>query len=115
VHGTIRNLAPDREHHTHIDRAEAGDGKDYGSTWERHAASDAVAAAKVRRCHMRPAEALYDLAADPREQNNLAADPACAMELAERRRALDASLRASGDEGLAAENARRPRPRGAKP
>lgn len=107
----IRNLAPAGEHHTHIDRAQGADGKDYWSSWERLAATDAGAAAKVKRYHQRPAEELYDLAADPWEQVNLAAEPAQAQRLAAFRAELDAWMKENGDEGLATEDARRPKPR----
>ena len=107
----IRNLAPDAEHHTHIDRAAGGDGRDYWTSWERLAATDADAAATVKRYHRRPAEELYDLAADPWEQVNLAAVPAHAQRLASLRAELDAWMKANGDEGLASEEKRRPKPR----
>ncbi len=107
----IRNLTPNAEYHTHVDRAKGADGKDYWSSWERLAATDAGAAEKVRRYHKRPAEELYDLAADPWEQVNLAADPAHAQRLSGFRDELAAWMQDIGDEGLATEEARRPRPR----
>ncbi len=111
----IRNLAPGTEHHTHVDRGQDADGKAYWSSWERRAANDPVAAAIVKRYHTRPAEELYDLAADPHEQRNLAADPAHAGRLAQFRKELDAWMIAQGDEGLITENARRPKPDPTKP
>jgi len=110
----IRNLTPGAEHHTHIDKARDGDGKGYWSSWSLKAATDPAAAAIVKRYHTRPAEELYDLAADPCEQRNLAADPAQAERLAQFRAELDAWMKANGDEGLATENARRPKPKPAK-
>ena len=109
----IRNLAPGSEHHTHIDKAQDEDGKGYWSSWEAMAATDASAAAKVKRYHKRPAEELYDLTADPHELRNLAADPAQAHRLAQFRRELDEMMQAEGDEGLATENARRPKEKAA--
>ena len=110
----IRNLAPDAEHHTHIDRAQSEDGAGYWRSWVRQAEQDAAAAALVKRYHTRPAEELYDLNTDPHELRNLAADPAQALRLAQFRRELDAMMKAEGDEGLATENARRPKPQPAK-
>ncbi len=71
----IRNLHPEFEHTTHIDRALARDGGYYWKSWEKAAKTDPAAAAVVKRYHQRPAEELYDLEADPREQVNLADDP----------------------------------------
>lgn len=110
----IRNLAPNTEHHTHVDKAQGEDGKGYWSSWERKAANDAAAAAIVKRYHTRPAEELYNLDADPHELRNLAGDPAQARRLAQFRSELDAMMKAEGDEGLATENARRPKPQPAK-
>jgi uncharacterized sulfatase len=111
----IYNLSPDAEHHSHIDLDEKADSKVYWSSWVRLAETDAAAAAKVNRYHQRPAEELYDLAADPWEQFNLAADPAQAKRLRAMRAEMDAWMRENGDEGIKTENARRPQPRGAKP
>jgi N-sulfoglucosamine sulfohydrolase len=47
----------------------------------------------------RPAEELYDLAADPHEMRNLAADPAHAATLAELRAAVDRWIEETGDQG----------------
>jgi N-sulfoglucosamine sulfohydrolase len=110
----IRNLTPDAEHHTHIDKAEAGDGRRYWDSWVEKGKTDPAAAATVARYHKRPAEELYDLAADPWEQRNLATDAAHAGRLKGLRTELDAWMIAQGDEGLVTENARRPKPRGQK-
>ncbi len=53
----------------------------------------------------RPAEELYDLAADPNELHNLAADPACADTLAELRATLDGWIAETGDKGQYPESA----------
>jgi uncharacterized sulfatase len=101
----VRNLDPTAEHHTHIDKAAAGDGRDYWDSWIAKAKSDPAAAAVVRRYHTRPAEELYDLAADPLELKNLAADPAHADRLKTLRADLDAWMKEQGDEGLKTERA----------
>src|SRR5205814_10340275 len=99
----IRNLNPAAEHHTHIDKAAARDGRDYFDSWVERAKTDPVAAAVVRRYHQRPAEELYDLKADPWELKNLAAEPAHAETLQRLRADLDAWMRDQGDEGLKTE------------
>lgn len=106
----IRNLDPAAEHHTHIDLGRAGsDGREYWDSWVDAARTDPAAAATVRRYHHRPAEELYDLAADPWELSNLAADRSHAATLARLRADLDAWMAAQGDEGLATERALRNR------
>lgn len=110
----IRNLTPEGVHHTHIDRAQPADGKGYWSSWERQASADPAAAAIVRRYHQRPAEELYDLATDPYELRNLAANPEHRARLVELRGELDAWMKAEGDAGLATEKLRKPPPRPAK-
>lgn len=98
----IRNLtpAPEARHTTHIDMAVAKDelrGGSYWPSWLAAAETDARAAALIRRYHTRPAEELYDLAADPFEQHNLAADVAQAQRLARMRAALDAWMARASD------------------
>jgi arylsulfatase A-like enzyme len=95
----IRNLHPEYEHTTHIDKALARDGGAYWTTWEAAAATDPRAAAVVKRYHERPKEELYDLAADPFEQTNLAADPRQADRLKELRAELEAWMKQQGDDG----------------
>jgi N-sulfoglucosamine sulfohydrolase len=94
----IRNLDPTREFHSHIDRAEA---KPYWDSWLAKAKTDPEAKAIVDRYLHRPAEELYDLAADPNELHNLATEPAQAERLKEMRGQLDTWMRAQGDQGLA--------------
>jgi arylsulfatase A-like enzyme len=84
----IRNLHPEFAFTTHIDLRVNLNQRAYFSTWEDQARRDPAAAAIVDRYHTRPAEELYDLAADPHEQHNLAAEPA----QAERAQALRAEL-----------------------
>ena len=99
----VRNLDPAAEHHTHIDRAAAGDGRAYWDSWVEAAKTDPGAAAVVRRYHTRPAEELYDLATDPWERKNLAADPAHARRLTALRTDLDVWMKGQGDRGLETE------------
>jgi uncharacterized sulfatase len=111
----IRNLDPAAEHNTHVDKAAAGDGRDYWDSWAAKAKTDPAAAAVVRRYHTRPAEELYDLRADPWELRNLSADPAHAATLAALQADLDRWMKDQGDEGLATERALPdPRPKKAK-
>lgn len=94
----IRNLHPEYAFTTHIDLVAGGLGqRSFFSTWEAAAKTDPKAAALLHRYHARPAEELYDLAADPHEQRNLAADPSHATKLAALRRELDAWMQAQGD------------------
>ena len=104
----IRNLSPEAEHHTHIDRAKSEDGKGYWDSWEKKGAAEPAAAAVLARYLRRPAEELYDLAADPWELNNLAAVPEHAETVAKLRDELDRWMKAEGDGGLSTEAARRP-------
>jgi uncharacterized sulfatase len=108
----IRNLAPDRKHHTHIDKARGGShDAGFWFSWEQRATNDPAAAAVVARYHNRPAEELYDLRSDPWELHNLAAAPEQAAVLAKLRAALDASMAAEGDQGLPTEQLRKPAPK----
>jgi uncharacterized sulfatase len=101
----IRNLDPTAEHHTHVDKAAAGDGRDYWDSWAEKAKTDSTAAAIVRRYHSRPVEELYDLAADPWELKNLAADPRHADRLKLLAGELDVWMKDQKDEGLKTERA----------
>lgn len=105
----IRNLSPKATFHTHIDKGVAVDGAGYWASWERRAEAEPKAAAIVERYHHRPAEELYDLEADPREQHNLADDPAHAETLAQLRGVLDVGMRETGDRGLVSEEAVKPK------
>jgi uncharacterized sulfatase len=112
----VRNLDPAAEHHTHVDKAAAGDGRDYWDSWVEKAKTDPAAAAVVRRYHTRPAEELYDLRADPWELKDLAAEAAHADTLKKLRADLDAWMAAQGDEGLKTERALPdPRPKKKEP
>jgi uncharacterized sulfatase len=94
----IRNLRPEFAFTTHIDLVGGRLGqRDFFATWEEAAGRDPAAAALLARYHRRPAEELYDLAADPAEQVNLAADPRHGARLVALRGELDAWMREQGD------------------
>lgn len=97
----IRNLHPEYQHTTHIDKGPVADrdGVPYWRSWEAAAKSDAKAAAIVKRYHQRPAEELYDLVADPHETNNLAADPMRAKLVGALSAELEAWRKEQGDTG----------------
>lgn len=94
----IRNLHPEFAFTTHIDLVAGRLGqRAFFSTWETAAQTDPQANAILKRYHARPAEELYDLATDPAEQRNLAADPQHAAKLAGLRADLDAWMKSQGD------------------
>jgi arylsulfatase A-like enzyme len=95
----LLNLHPEYQHATHINRAATGDGLSYWSSWEAAAMIDPRAAALVKRYKERPREELYDLAADPHEQTNLAAEAAHAARLAALRDKVAAWMKSQGDMG----------------
>lgn len=96
----VRNLHPEFQHTTHVDRAQGEDEVGYFRSWERFAAQgDAHASATIERYARRPAEELYDLESDPSEMKNLASDPQHAEQLASLRAELDAWMKAQGDKG----------------
>jgi N-sulfoglucosamine sulfohydrolase len=78
----ILNLHPEFQYATHINRGRERDGRDYFSTWEEAAKTDALARQIVQRYKKRPAEELYDLQADPHEERNLAGSAEHAERLA---------------------------------
>jgi N-sulfoglucosamine sulfohydrolase len=95
----VWNLRPDFQFTSHVDRVPEKDGTDYFSSWVAAAeAGDAHAAKVVRRYRQRPAEELYDLAADPWERRNLAAEPEHAGRVRAMRAELEAWMKANGDE-----------------
>jgi arylsulfatase A-like enzyme len=94
----IRNLHPEFQFATHINRGGERDGRDYFSTWEQASRTNPQAAAIVKRYKERPAEEMYDLKADPHEQHNLAASAEHAQRLAAMRNRLTAWMREQGDQ-----------------
>ena len=103
----IRNLASDREFHSHVDRVPDTSG--YFEGWLTAAGTDPASAAFLARYVKRPAEELYDLAADPDELHDLATDPAHAATLSRLRDELVRWMATTGDLGLETEAARRPK------
>jgi uncharacterized sulfatase len=99
----IRNLKPQSEHHTHIDRGKAVDGADYWQAWIEQAKTDSSAKAIVDRYFHRTEEELYDLVQDPHEQHNLADNPEFASALHDCRSRLEQWMSLQGDKGLASE------------
>jgi uncharacterized sulfatase len=99
----IRNLTPDGEHTTHIDRGKKVDGNNYWRSWLERAKTDPAAAAIVDRYHHRPVEELYNLRNDPHEQHNLADDEQHAEILRELRTELEGWMREQGDDAKATE------------
>src|SRR5262249_29722652 len=95
----ILNLHPEYIHGTHIDRAKDRDGLKYFGTWEQKAKTDPAAAAIVKRYRERPKEELYDLASDPFEMKNLAADPKHAERLGDFRKQVEEWMKDQGDKG----------------
>ncbi len=107
----IRNLDPKAEHHTHVDKAVLEKGRAYWLSWERKAAGDSKAAAIVKRYHTRQAEELYNVKADPYEQQNLASDATMAKVLDQFRGELNSWMKSQDDRGLETEKERHPKPK----
>ena len=97
----IRNLAPDRVYHTHVDLAPGDTG--YWPSWAKLAKTDAHAAEVVNHYFHRPPEEFYDIEKDPFDLTNLINDPAVANIIADYRAKCDAQMAAYGDKGLPTE------------
>jgi arylsulfatase A-like enzyme len=95
----ILNLHPEFQYATHINRGGERDGLDYFRSWEAAAKTDPLAANIVHRYKERPKEELYNLAADPHEQKNLAGAPAYADRLRTMRAKVVAWMKEQNDEG----------------
>lgn len=94
----IRNLQPDR---LYIEKHVMGrtEHNKYWPSWVWQSETDPHAYAIVQRYMRRPAEELYDNAADPFQLRNLAADPAHAETKRRLSSALDQWMREQGDPG----------------
>ncbi|WP_236622022.1 sulfatase-like hydrolase/transferase [Novipirellula maiorica] len=90
----IHNLDPDARFYNSIDK------KEFFREWKTMAAEDdAHATALVNRYYNRPEFELYDIVADPLEQNNLAADPKYASEISSLKSQLAQWMKSQGDLG----------------
>jgi len=74
-----------------------GGGAAYWLSWRERAKADPKTAERMRLYQHRPAEELYDTAADPFELTNLAADPAHKLLIADLRRQLKAWMSQQND------------------
>lgn len=83
----VVNLAPEISYRTHISHADDRD--NYWTSWLKRAETDRIAAGVIDKYEHRPAEELYDVAADPYELKNLVTDPAHADVRARLREQLD--------------------------
>ena len=96
----VRNLFPQNQYTTHIDRSpNETSGLYYWRTWVAAAMTNPDAASIVRRYHERPAEELYDLVSDPAESHNLADNPQHAATLKVLREKVDVWMKEQGDQG----------------
>jgi uncharacterized sulfatase len=94
----IRNQHPEWVYTTHIDQfVDRVDSGTYFPSWREARKTDPAARHIVDSYYRRPAEELYDLAADPDETRNLAKDPRYAATLGQLRARLDAWQREQGD------------------
>jgi N-sulfoglucosamine sulfohydrolase len=94
----IRNLAPENTFHiAGIHRSEPF------LSWQSDARHDPQLAARVQWLYRRPAEELYDLEADPWEQNNVADDPDFARIKTRLGEELDRWMKQQNDQGLETE------------
>ena len=94
----ILNLAPEILYTTHMDKAKDHDGgREYWDSWREKSFVDEHASAVLWRYHNRPAEELYDVAADPQEKHNLIADPEYAEMVEDFRKKMDTIRKQQGD------------------
>lgn len=93
----IWNLHPEYAFTTHIDLPGRLGQRGFWATWENAARTNQSAAEIVKRYHARPAEELYDLAADPHEQKNLAGTAEHAARTKQMRAELERWMSAQGD------------------
>jgi len=93
----IRNLHPEFQFATHINRGGLRSGRRYWPSWIEAAKHDEEAMAIVERYRRRAAEELYYVANDNHEQHNLAADPRFSGQLARMRTLLHEWLQQTND------------------
>jgi arylsulfatase A-like enzyme len=99
THKLIVNLHPERTFYTHIVGSPPSSAHylPFWNTWVQSARTDPAAQRIVEAYLHRPSVELYDLAQDPYEMNNLAADPARAETLTSLHRRLDQWREEQGD------------------
>jgi N-sulfoglucosamine sulfohydrolase len=97
THHYIRNLAPDRIFTDNL--TASGEDARFWPSWQQKAATDPVAAERVKLYQHRPVEELYDLKADPYLLKNIAADPTAQPELVAMRGKVDAWMAQQRDPG----------------
>lgn len=120
THKYILNLAPDREHDSHITKSPNlnAAGLEYMPEWREAAKRDPQAARVLGGYLRRPAEELYDIRSDPFERKNLAGDPEHRALLESLRARVKAWMKQQGDKGMETEakaHERRGKPRPRKP
>lgn len=93
----IRNLHPEYAFTTHIDLESRPEQRNFFASWELKAQSNPQARQILDRYHKRPPEELYDLSADPHEQNNLAMQSSGRENLEKMRGELDRWMKEQGD------------------
>lgn len=93
----ILNLLPDHLHTNHSDILRKDGAGAFWDSWDLAAKTDPDAAAIVQRYFQRPPEELFDLKADPLEQENLANQPDHRTKAQELRTMLERWMEAQGD------------------
>ena len=93
----ILNLLPDHLHTNHSDILRKDGAGAFWDSWDLAAKTDPDAAAIVQRYFRRPAEELFDLEADPLEQENLATQPEHRTRVRELRAKLERWMEVQGD------------------
>jgi len=103
THRYIRNLNS-KETFTNAVTQQGGDNANFWTSWVKLAAEgDQHAAAMTRKYQHRPAEELYDVAADPHCLNNLIENPEFADLKNKLSRELDRWMASQGDKGIETE------------
>lgn len=100
THKYIWNLKPDAEFQDVVTNPRPADRLDYWQSWVEKAKTDPATQKLVDAYQHRPEEELYDLAADPYELTNLAADPKLADLKTSLRKRLEAFMKEQGDKGI---------------
>lgn len=93
----ILNLHPDFAFTSFIDLPGELTQREMWMSWVDAAKSDSEAALNVKRYHKRPAEELYDLAADPNEESNMAGKPEQQNRLTQMREDIRQWMRSQDD------------------